>query len=1117
MSTRALLVVMAVFGTAAEAAPTATSLTTGTPVLIGTGSTLTATVSPALTGGTVTFRDGTIVLGAAPVTAGVATLSVVLPLSGNRSLTATYGGTTGSTGSVSPAVAVTVTPVAGGWGLVAWQNTSFTPSFAQVVRFGAGSSWIQRWSPAVATSCSTTVFGGDPAPGVTKKCEVLATTPTSVSLSATTASVPVGTATTLRATVLPSSATGTVSFYDGPTLLTTVSVVAGVATTSRSFTTAAPRSLTAVFNGTPTFMSSTSAPLTLVVVPRSSTVSLRSSVNPSAVGASTVLTATVSGTAPTGTVTFKNGAAVLGSVQLVSGVATRVQSFGAAGPQPLTAVYSGDGNHVGSTSATLTQTVSALTPPPTAVPSAAVVQQFEYDPDLRRTRTITAPGVPSFNLAERATFDAFGRPETSIDAKNATTTFQYSPAHALVAVRDPRNLVTQYLSTGLRDVRQVVSPDTGTASATFDAAGNELTRADARGAVTTSTYDALNRRTSATVTLAGQTQVVQWRYDEATSTFGKGRLTSTLFPGGSQQLQYDARGETVSETFRVDPTTGANTTLITRTVGYGRDTTGALTTLTYPSGCVVRFTRAAGVLEALSLAPNATASAAPLLSGLRWSVDGRLDGWNWHLVTGPATATTARDTMGRPMQYQLGKVLRQLSYDPAGRITGYAHFDSVTGLPSTSLNQQFGYDEAGRLTVMLTSNATYGLSYDATGNRTSLTTNLVANTFTNATDSNWLLTTSNPVRALTYDQVGNVSTDSATGLTMTHDALGRVATARRGTTTGTYTYDANGRRVRKFTSAGASSTVIFVYDADDHLLGEYSSTGAPLREYVWVHDTPVAMFIPNGALAPTVYFIHADHLGAPRALVDTNGALRWTWFSEPFGSTAPNTNPSGVGAVTFNLRFPGQYADAESGLFYNWARYYDPVLGRYTQSDPIGLAGGLNTFTYANGNPVSLVDPTGHFAFVAAHPAVIGAAVATVAYIGTVIGGIVTSRDWRDQRDRADIAPPPPERRDGDRNSGGGSYDARNPDASRRQSHYNEIKKFCSNKPPPTGDHCTDLAREANWAKRCAEMFDSFSTRWPGSKDHAVKISDFRGVFERNRLRMHLECSPDCPTWHSND
>ena len=106
--------------------------------------------------------------------------------------------------------------------------------------------------------------------------------------------------------------------------------------------------------------------------------------------------------------------------------------------------------------------------------------------------------------------------------------------------------------------------------------------------------------------------------------------------------------------------------------------------------------------------------------------------------------------------------------------------------------------------------------------------------------------------------------------------------------------------------------------------------------------------------------LEVDHLGSPIAARNQAGRLVWKWESDAFGSTAPVEDPDGDGAsTTINLRFAGQYFDAESGLHYNWARYYDPKLGRYMQSDPIGLAGGINTYAYVGGAPMTKTDPLG--------------------------------------------------------------------------------------------------------------------------------------------------------------
>ena len=107
-------------------------------------------------------------------------------------------------------------------------------------------------------------------------------------------------------------------------------------------------------------------------------------------------------------------------------------------------------------------------------------------------------------------------------------------------------------------------------------------------------------------------------------------------------------------------------------------------------------------------------------------------------------------------------------------------------------------------------------------------------------------------------------------------------------------------------------------------------------------------------------YVHVDHLGTPVAMTDEQGVKVWSAVYDPFGKATPNEDPDGNGqAVTLNVRFPGQYYDQETGLHYNYFRYYDPNMGRYLTSDPIGLQGGLNTYSYAGENPIILTDPLG--------------------------------------------------------------------------------------------------------------------------------------------------------------
>jgi RHS repeat-associated protein len=159
-------------------------------------------------------------------------------------------------------------------------------------------------------------------------------------------------------------------------------------------------------------------------------------------------------------------------------------------------------------------------------------------------------------------------------------------------------------------------------------------------------------------------------------------------------------------------------------------------------------------------------------------------------------------------------------------------------------------------------------------------------------------------------------------------------------------------------SGGPSGTVHYVYDEAGHLLGEYNSTGALIQETIWLGDTPVATLRPGTPIG--IFYVHTDHLNTPRRVTQPSGnQLRWTWEADPFGTATPNENPASLGAFKYNLRFPGQIYDSHGGLMQNYFRDYDPAIGRYVESDPIGLLGGLNTYAYARGNPIRNRDELG--------------------------------------------------------------------------------------------------------------------------------------------------------------
>ncbi|MDH3473769.1 MAG: DUF6531 domain-containing protein [Rhodospirillales bacterium] len=134
-----------------------------------------------------------------------------------------------------------------------------------------------------------------------------------------------------------------------------------------------------------------------------------------------------------------------------------------------------------------------------------------------------------------------------------------------------------------------------------------------------------------------------------------------------------------------------------------------------------------------------------------------------------------------------------------------------------------------------------------------------------------------------------------------------------------------------------------------------ASASSLTREFVTLEGRPLAL-VEGGPGGETLW-VHADHLGTPRKMTDAAGQVVWDALFTPFGELA-----SLAGAAENPQRFPGQRYDAETALNYNYFRDYDPSLGRYVESDPIGLLGGVNPYAYVGGNPVNAFDPTGESA-----------------------------------------------------------------------------------------------------------------------------------------------------------
>ncbi len=291
---------------------------------------------------------------------------------------------------------------------------------------------------------------------------------------------------------------------------------------------------------------------------------------------------------------------------------------------------------------------------------------------------------------------------------------------------------------------------------------------------------------------------------------------------------------------------------------------------------------------------------------------------------------------------------------------------NITSITADDVNKTFDYDLVDRVTSY-DSNATdyQRFTYDANGNRLTLrglTSDNNASALLSAgltpsvayryTDNTNILegvkyyhrvdentTQTEKEIQYTYDSIGNIINDGTH--TYTYDSRNRLIAVDDNIT---YQYNYDNRRVSKTIN---NQTTYYIYEAHK-LIGEYQEDGTTIKEYLYHKNTPIAIITPT-----ETYKIYADHLDTPRRVADNTNTIVWEWESKPFGEDKP------TGILALNLRFPGQYFDTETNKHYNINRDYDPVTGRYVQSDPIGLEGGVNTYVYGDATPLIKMDKNG--------------------------------------------------------------------------------------------------------------------------------------------------------------
>jgi RHS repeat-associated protein len=612
------------------------------------------------------------------------------------------------------------------------------------------------------------------------------------------------------------------------------------------------------------------------------------------------------------------------------------------------------------------------------------ITHYEYNYKGQLTKVTDALGnmtIYTYGTTGCPSCGGGGDKLTSItDANGNMITYEYDLLGRLTEETDPEGKVLSYA---------------------YDASGNLISKTDATGVTITYTYDALKRLVS--INYPDTTQNIFYTYDST------GKVLTMTDQSGTTTYTYDNSNRLISEiksiagksfTNTYTYTTGGSLSSITypggRTVSYNKDNNGRIINVTETKGGIIH-----DVITSITYTPNGTVSALTYVNGI--------------------VTTKTYDTRGALSSLNIG-ILKQLSYtrDNVGNITSINNgldpaktktysYDAIYRLtqavgPWGTI--QYNYDPVGNRTVESAGAGITNYTYDAN----KLISSSGAKAFTFSYDNNGNTISENQ-RQYIYNQNQRLIKITDTGTAVlgeyVYNGNGQRVKKVASNKTTYYIYDQSGNLIEEADASGQvkadyiylgsipvaridewwegiqtpqAPTGVTVTHSDGQLTVSWNANQEPVDGYKVYWGTESRNYTHSDDVGKTTsytitgltngvsyyiavkayvdlketYYYHTDHLGTPILMTDKNQQAVWQGELLPFGEAYSIT-----GTIKNNLRFPGQYYDEETGLYYNWHRDYKPETGRYIEKDALGLKGGINPYIYSNNRTLNFVDSLG--------------------------------------------------------------------------------------------------------------------------------------------------------------